>query len=74
MKEPLRDEHEVDLALTQNLVRDVNVTAPCVSGLREHIQENPARSGAWSSLAELLIDCEEDRTLRAVLVGMLREC
>jgi len=23
--------------------------------------------------AELLIDCDEDRTLRAVLVGMLRE-
>ena len=23
--------------------------------------------------AELLIDCEEDRTLRVVLVGMLRE-
>jgi hypothetical protein len=26
-----------------------------------------------SGFAELLIDCEEDRTLRAVLVSMLRE-
>jgi hypothetical protein len=27
---------------------------------------------SWT-FAELLIDCEEDRTLRRVLVGMLRE-
>ena len=25
------------------------------------------------TFAELLIDCEEDRTLRAALIGMLRE-
>jgi hypothetical protein len=28
---------------------------------------------ATRSFAELLIDCEEDRTLRAVLFGMLRD-
>jgi hypothetical protein len=33
----------------------------------------PRSWGASTRLAELLTDCEEDRTLRAVLVGMLRE-
>jgi hypothetical protein len=35
-------------------------------------------TGSWGrtqarTFAELLIDCEEDRVVRAVLVGMLRE-
>jgi hypothetical protein len=39
---------------------------PCLVG---SYYGNPATR----SFAELLIDCEDDRTLRAVLVGMLRE-
>jgi hypothetical protein len=38
MEEPLRDQHEVGLALTQNLVRDVNVTTPRVPDLWEHTE------------------------------------
>jgi len=33
----------------------------------------PRSKDASEGFAELLIDCEEDRVLRAVLVGMLRE-
>jgi hypothetical protein len=39
----------------------------------EHLWHVEGSRDGSDNLAELLIDCEEDRTLRSVLVGMLRE-
>jgi hypothetical protein len=45
----------------------------CVGEGSERLWHVEASRNRSDKLAELLIDCEEDRVLRAVLVGMLRE-
>jgi len=49
-------------------------TSSCCPSLSEPTgSESSGASRRVAPFAELLIDCDEDRTLRAVLVGMLRE-
>jgi hypothetical protein len=47
--------------------------AAWASSLIHLAQVDAMRNSKTCTFAELLIDCEEDRVLRAVLVGMLRE-
>ena len=52
---------------------DVSVSSRSATSSRDMAgRDQEANPTAWT-FAELLSDCEEDRTLRAVLVGMLRE-
>ena len=67
-------------APTERLVASIAVGRASIHSRRsrQRAARQGSTSGFWSSqractFAELLIDCEEDRTVRAVLVGMLRE-
>ena len=71
---------ELERRLRQRLDASVPLPAPsCSTSSCSPTSTGADRIGSYwgnpatRTFAELLIDCEEDRTLRAVLVGMLRE-
>jgi hypothetical protein len=54
-------------------IRSSLATHPRLRRLEPLVSVVDSRPDVGSHLAMLLIDCEEDKLLRAVLVGMLRE-